>query len=411
MGELSLVIKLLRIVVDLLYSGWVFVKASPRYFWDVISWRWKNRAQMPVVGEIGELLDANKFQRVTGRAVRWVRFQQEQKEQKANSTERAWFEAETEDGQHLYVFAKCQAQDWKVRLMLGMFGVYQNEVRGYKALNLPIPHPTIYGAQWRPSRFVLVMEDLSKIPGLHFPNYWSVVVTREMARQVLSALARIHAAFWGGRNLPGGTVWDDTGNRPYQSFTVGFLTLWLANRRCPQGIYSHYVQETFKDALWHWVELRRYFSRHAHPKTVCHGDSHIGNFYLLPDQTVGTFDLQVLSFEHPMRDVAYFLTCSYPQDQLEHDEVDLLKFYLDELRRFGDQDVGISWENTWFHYRLWMYYALFAFVFSGGFSNLQDPAQTQIALNRVSYAMHRLQVGDVLNQALQIDQSKQSETK
>ena len=79
--------------------------------------------------------------------------------------------------------------------------------------------PKVYLAKWTPSRFVLVMEDLSSQgtlysimnngsysfflclfvcfnEGVEFPNIWSKNVTKPLAKQVLTTLAKIHATYW-----------------------------------------------------------------------------------------------------------------------------------------------------------------------------------------------------------------------
>ena len=54
-----------------------------------------------------------------------------------------------------------------------------------------------------------------------------------------------------------------------------------------------------------WNTLRAYYSRRGkdHPKCMYHGDSHMGNYFIKNDDTIGTFDLQVLFEVHPIRDV------------------------------------------------------------------------------------------------------------
>lgn len=78
----------------------------------------------------------------------------------------------------------------------------------------------------------------------------------------------------------------------------------------------------------------------------------MGNFFIRKEGSIGTFDFQVLSEEHPLRDVrwfgfgdfltnanglkvAYFLSSSYNEELLPTDEEELIRFYLSKLEEFG----------------------------------------------------------------------------
>lgn len=91
---------------------------------------------------------------------------------------------------------------------------------------------------------------------------------------------------------------------------------------------------------------------------MVHGDTHMGNFFIEPDQTIGTFDLQVKSEEHPMRDVAYFLACSYPEEDLPKHEKMLIKYYIARLKASGAVPEAElpTFEECWFQYRLHTWY-------------------------------------------------------
>ena len=360
----------------------------------------KTKKKKKLLGERGDLRNPSQYQQLfkDQMGISAITYQEQQKEQKANSTDRGWFQVffdannenrESKPNSSMFVFAKCQAKDWRVRAILSMFDVYRNEVHAYQTIKLPIPTPKIYSAHWTPSRFVIVMEDLSQsATGITFPTLWDTQVTMDMAKSVLSALAKIHATFW-GRKAPKG-IWTDA-SRPYMSFSVAMVMLQLVNYRCP-NVIPPTIYKTFMKALWNWNTLRKYYSL-SEPKCLVHGDSHIGNFYILPDNSIGTFDLQVFSFEHPMRDVSYFLTSSYPSSLLPSHELPLINFYLSQLASFGVSPPQLpSLDNCLFNYRIWTFYTLFAFVFSGGFANLQDASQTHVALERIVSSMLRLNV-------------------
>jgi hypothetical protein len=221
-------------------------------------------------------------------------------------------------------------------------------------------------------------------------------VDQKLGHQVLTSLAKIHAKFWGA---PAKGVWTDA-NRPYFGIGMGIYTLFNVERTCKKGLVPAEVHEVFVQALYHWPAIRAFYSR-AGPHTMCHGDAHMGNFYIKPDGSIGTFDFQVLCEEHPMRDVAYFLASSYDGDLLEKEEKDLIRFYLSKLVEFGvPQAEAPSFEDAWFMYRMQLFYAMYAFVFSGGFANLMDHVQTDAGVERIVRVMQRVDSAAALYEVL-----------
>jgi len=276
-----------------------------------------------------------------------------------------------------------------------MFGIYRNELYAYANIEFPVSIPKAYVAKWTPSRFTLVLEDLSS-QGCSFPNLWSTFVDDKLGHQVLTSLARIHAQFW--QSCPK-AVWTDA-NRPYFGIGMGMFTLYNVESRCKKGLVSPEIHKVFMQALSSWPELRAYYSR-SKVQTLCHGDPHIGNWFIKKDGTIGAYDFQVLSEDNPMRDVTYFLSCSYDADLLEKDEESLIRFYLSKLVEFGvPKDQVPSFDEAFFQYRIWLFYAMYAFVFSGGFANLMDHTQTNYGVERIVRVMQRVDSAGALYEVL-----------
>ena len=72
------------------------------------------------------------------------------------------------------------------------------------------------------------------------------------------------------------------------------------------------------------------------PQTLLHGDPHIANTYLLPDQSGGFLDWQLMIKGRWAHDVTYLLITGLATEDRRTHERALLSYYLDELRRFGD---------------------------------------------------------------------------
>ena len=86
------------------------------------------------------------------------------------------------------------------------------------------------------------------------------------------------------------------------------------------------------------------------PQTLLHGDTHIGNTYLLPDGRGGLLDWQLMVRGPAMHDVNYLITTALPiGDRREH-ERELLKYYLEQLKANGVKEPP-SFEATWNEYR------------------------------------------------------------
>ena len=80
------------------------------------------------------------------------------------------------------------------------------------------------------------------------------------------------------------------------------------------------------------------------PKTLIHGDTHIGNVFDDQGHT-GFLDWGIISIGTPMRDLSYFLImCMSTEDRRNHQE-DLIKHYLD-VRNAG-QGVNITFDEAW----------------------------------------------------------------
>ena len=169
---------------------------------------------------------------------------------------------------------------------------------------------------------------------------------------------------------------------------MGMFTLYNVEYFYKKGLISSDHHDQFMQALWHWNEYREYLSN-SHPQTMCHGDTHIGNFWIRNGSEIGMIDFQVLSQENPLRDVAYFLSSSYDPDLLAQDEQELIHFYLNQLKEFGVEDPP-TFDQAWYAYRMQLFYTLYAFVFSGGFANLMDHVQTECGVSRILRVMDRV---------------------
>mmetsp|Transcript_19441 Transcript_19441/g.31990 ORF Transcript_19441/g.31990 Transcript_19441/m.31990 type:complete len:477 (-) Transcript_19441:84-1514(-) len=386
----SLLDKLWIVIAEQLFCLWILFKGSIPFVADIIDINLFQTQGDRLPDNIGGLLDPKLFSKLSGKDVVKVEYS-ERLEQHANSTDRAWFRVRYKgDKDDSYVFAKVQAKTFVVRAMMSIFDVYRNELHTYSNVQMPVQIPRVHIAKWSRSRFCLAMEDLRK-EGATMPNIWETTLDIDKAQKVLSTLAVLHAKFW--ENPPRG-CWNDD-SRPYQGKVMGMVTLLNVEKQSP-GLIPSDIHTVFMTALWHWDKVRDFYSR-CGPKTMVHGDTHLGNFYFTKDGRVGTFDFQVNSEEHFMRDVTYFLCSSYPKERLAQDEKALITYYLSELKRCGVPPGSIpTFEDCWLQYRMQAFYTLYAFVFSGGFSDLMGVRQTRCGVERIVAQMKRVNAAGAL---------------
>lgn len=395
--------KVAIVVVEQVYCLWLLVSGAVPVVADLFLARLRRDA---IPTTLPEIIQIDTYSRLVGREVREVESAGGQL-QLANSSGRDWIKIEEMDGKVNHVFAKIRAGSFFTTAMMSIFGVYKNECTALASgiiaqVEPKVATPTIYASKWSPSRFVILMEDLSR-QGVKFPALFAEPgCTLEMAKRVLSTFAKIHAHYL---YRPPQGVWNDN-TRPYFGKVVGLLTFRKILRRLP-AVVSPEIEGIFESALWHWDTVRAALSA-AQPQTLCHGDSHLGNTFIQESGEVGVIDFQCVCQEHPMRDVAYFLASSYPMENIAQDEPELLRHYHYELTaNLKLRDVSLkppSLAECVEQQKLQCFYAMYAFVFSGGVpdaSNLMDlETMGRLSIGRIAATMERIGCAEALARLL-----------
>jgi aminoglycoside phosphotransferase (APT) family kinase protein len=84
-------------------------------------------------------------------------------------------------------------------------------------------------------------------------------------------------------------------------------------------------------------------------QTLLHGDAHIGNTYVLPDDGVGFLDWQVVRRGNPSVDLGYFLQGACTVENRRAAERELVEEYRLALELGKDELPSL--EDTWLRYR------------------------------------------------------------
>ncbi|WP_106397069.1 phosphotransferase [Actinocorallia populi] len=214
-----------------------------------------------------------------------------------------------------------------------------------RRLPLPVAHPEVYAAVIDEPNldFIMVMEDLAA-RGCD-PRDSTRPLTADQAASGLRGLARLRSAFWGGR-------FDD---HPGLGWVQPFVAWQNMGHGIPRALRKAgdtiapevraLTREKLVEDLW-----TRYIGTLAHgPRTLLHGDPHIGNTYVLPGGGVGFLDRQVLRRGNWSLDVGYFLQGALTVEDRRASEADLLEEYRNALDvPSGERPTR---DDAWLRYR------------------------------------------------------------
>jgi aminoglycoside phosphotransferase (APT) family kinase protein len=216
--------------------------------------------------------------------------------------------------------------------------------------DLPVEHPHVYCAipDYLRLDFLLVMEDLNARGA--DPRDATRPMSVDQVADGLKGLASLHSQNW--NRIDPRLKWVKQW-KPTQGWQVGL------RKRTPMGlergrdVLSPELADITGDAIVdHWVQFVS--SLRTGPQSLLHGDAHIGNTYILPDDKVGFLDWQVVRRGHWSQDVGYFLVGALTlEDRRAHDR-DLLRHYFDAL---SEPDKG-SFDEAWQRYRMSHAYGL-----------------------------------------------------
>ena len=225
-------------------------------------------------------------------------------------------------------------------------GLYHEPRLFTSGVVLPLDHPAVYTAiiDEAGSNFVMIMEDV--VARGADPRDSTRPLTIDQAASGVRGLAKLHSAFWGERT---------TGNpalrwlEPFVAFAgLEYAPLEIARERMgdsvPAEIPAMTGTELFVD-IW---------ARYIHtltqaPQTLLHGDAHIGNTYVLPDDSVGFLDWQMARRGNFSLDLGYFLQGALTTADRRTSERDLVEEYRSALTLPDDEKP--SGDEVWLRYR------------------------------------------------------------
>lgn len=245
-----------------------------------------------------------------------------------------------------------------------MTAMYANEARFYADIQplIPMPSPLCHFAGSDPAshQSIVIMEDLRR-PGVEFCDALRPQRFDQIARR-METMAAYHVATWQSPHFEAGGRWADIGSR-FDGWGLDYMRRYLV----PE-VWDHYmasprgaaVSVRFHDGAWMERALVTIGEiQHRQPRCLVHGDTHLGNLYIMEDGTPGYFDAQVArtAWHH---EVSYHIACAADLADRAAWEKDLLRVYLDALARQGGP--SIDFEGAWLDYRRSIAWGLFIFL-------------------------------------------------
>lgn len=246
---------------------------------------------------------------------------------------------------------------------LAPVGIYEAEARFYrdeKALS-GVRAPVAFWAAWDTDRYgAVLMEDLTR-PTVRFANALSPLTVSEAASG-LKNLALLHASRWNSPDLDSAEWLDCLGDRDskaaryFASMSTAAVDDFLRKPSRADAVPAQLADaRTTLDVFWAYVAMSS-----ASPRTLVHGDAHVGNTYVEHGE-VSLADWQNVRRESPAFDVAYFLGSALTTEDRRAHERALITDYLDELARAGTQSPP-SFDDMWRLYRIHMVYGYVAWL-------------------------------------------------
>jgi len=280
-----------------------------------------------------------------------------------------------------------------------MLFFYPREVAFYTQLaqHSPIRTPRLLHTELDMSdhSFVLLLEDMrgatlgDQIAGL----------TPAQAEAAITAIGRLHGAWWGKVDSGGMDALFDFANPQYgaavQAGYQGFLAPALSNFADCYGDYTKKTAERLAP-----VAARVIKELSSGARTFVHGDYRADNLLFGPglgDDGIAAVDWQISGRGGPLYDVAYLICNSIPTAYRQQAEKTLLRRYHDTLLHMGVQ--GFSFDDCWEAYRFAVLCGLFVAVFTSGgmdLGNQRGRDMVRAVAHRVDAAVSELQVGDLL---------------
>lgn len=258
-------------------------------------------------------------------------------------------------------------------------------------LDLLVPGVHVVVLDEAAGSFALLMEDLAA-RGCTVSDGVACVAPDAAAR-ALEELAGLHLRFRDPARRAADAAWVQEPGPP-SDYGTSRLQYGLEHHRDRLGKAFAELAELYVTRCAALHELW-----HRGPRTVIHGDPHIGNLFDSAGR-VGFLDWGLINASTPMRDVSYFLTMSLSVEDRRSHEVGLLRHYLEHWNAGGGD--AISFDEAWLAHRVHAAYTVPASCQIVTFPKKLSPRRrlfSEAFLSRAEAAVEDLEVRAALREA------------
>jgi Ser/Thr protein kinase RdoA (MazF antagonist) len=263
------------------------------------------------------------------------------------------------------LFCKLPPRDPAHRARIGAGGMGAREVHFYNEvapwLSMRVP-ASYFAAARADGSFLLLLEDLAARGAAISDGSWAV--PGRLAPAALAQLAELHVRFEDASRLAAVAPWATSSRGKTPDFV--FQTLRYVIDHCSDQLSDAYLAIA---ALYiaHSDAIEACWD--AGPRTLIHGDAHIGNLFVDADR-VGFLDFGMAKLGTPLRDVSFFLAMGVESDDRRRGERGWIQHYLDVRRALGGS--AIAFEDAWLAHRIHAAYTVIA-----SFLSLVPPYNTE----------------------------------
>ncbi|GAA5201217.1 phosphotransferase [Rugosimonospora acidiphila] len=274
------------------------------------------------------------------------------------------------------LFAKA-TRTFSQRLTLELAGILTGEPVFFKhlrpGLDIEAPHGYHAGVDLRSGRSISILEDIVATKGATFCTP-ATPISREQIEDLLTSMATWHGRYWNDPELER-HPWLKLPSDHFYNLDklVRIEKRAKVGARRAEGVIPEDLKSN-QDSLYRVLKRSLEVASQG-PKTLLHGDSHIGNTYLTSAGRMGFTDWQIVLRGSWAYDVAYTITSGLAVDDRRAWERELLAFYLERLEVASGGRAALDLDAAFLAYRQQSLYPYFLWLATIGRSPIQPKYQ------------------------------------
>lgn len=290
------------------------------------------------------------------------------------------------------LFTKSSAT-FAQRLMLGGADVLRGEadffLRFRPRIDMEAPLGYFAGVDPRSWRSFLIMEDIAVSKGAEFAIP-TTPISRSQLEDLLGNMAKYHGTFWKDPELSVLKTPAEFYRNLASVVRMGPRTavgMERAKSVIPSALYGE------SGRLWEGTRRCLELATTGAPRTLLHGDGHVGQVYITADGRMGHTDWQGTMQGAWFFDYAYLVSTALDPEERRTWDKPLLEYYLEKLQQSGGKPP--SWDEAWLRYRQAVFYPYSAWSFTIGRAFYQPKMQpdeiSRACIKRVAAAIDDLE--------------------